>query len=121
MTGSDDRRIAFILGVLGAVLLLLAAVLHFAVGVGLLITGATRSATGSLGSSVVEVVVALLIGFFAFLGRARGSDRNIAAGIVLVVLAVVGWAALGFGADLLALLASILTLLSGVLFLLAGR
>jgi hypothetical protein len=121
MAAADDRRIAFILGVIGALLLLLAALLHFVVGVGLLITGAPHSAAGSLGSSVVDVVVALLIGFFAVLGRGRGGDRSLAAGIVLIVLAVIGWAALGFGGDLLALLAAIFTLLSGVLFLVSGR
>jgi hypothetical protein len=120
-TATDDRRIAFVLGILAAILLLIAAVLHFVVGVALLVTGAAHSGAGSIGSSVIEVVVALLIGFFALLGRGRGNDRNVAAGVVLIVLAVVGWAALGFGGDLLALLAAVLALVSGVLFLVAGR
>jgi hypothetical protein len=121
MSGTDDRRIAFILGILAAILLLLAAVLHFVVGVALLVTGAAHSGVGSIGSSIVEVVVALLIGFFSVLGRARGNDRSVAAGVVLIVLAVVGWVALGFGGDLLAILAAVLALIAGVLFLVAGR
>jgi hypothetical protein len=121
MSATDDRGIAFVLGIVAAVLLLISALLHFVVGVALLVTGAAHSGVGSIGSSVVDVVVALLIGFFAFLGRARGSDRSVAAGVVLIVLAVVGWAALGFGGDLLALLAAVLALVAGILFLVAGR
>jgi hypothetical protein len=120
MASADDRGIAFVLGILAAILLLVAALLHFLVGVALLFTGASHSAAGSLGSSVIEVVIALLIGFFAVIGR-RGRDRTVAAGVVLVVLAIVGWLALGFGGDLLALLAAVLALLSGVLFLVSGR
>jgi hypothetical protein len=121
MSSTDDRRIAFILGILAAILLLISALLHFVVGVGLLVTSGARLGVGSIGSSVVDVVVALLIGFFSVLGRAPGHDRSVAAGVVLVVLAVVGWLALGFGGELFALLASVLALIAGVLFLVAGR
>jgi hypothetical protein len=121
MTGQDDRRIAFVLGAIAAILLLLDALLHFVAGIALLITGAGHVGVGSIGTSVVEIVVALLIGFFAYLGRSRGNDRSITAGVVLVVLAIVGWLALGFGGSLLAILASVLALISGVLFLAAGR
>jgi hypothetical protein len=121
MTSSDDRRIAFILGILAAIFLLVSALIHFVVGVGGLVTGSGRYALGSFGSSVVDIVVAILIGFFALLGRAPGNDRSVAAGVVLIVLAIVGWAALGFGGELFALLAAVLALISGVLFLVAGR
>ncbi len=121
MSAQDDKRLAFVLGVVAAVLLLLAAVLHFVAGIVFLVTGAAHTAAGSLASSVVEVVVALLIGLFAYLGRARANDRSVLAGVVLVVLAIVGWLALGFGGSLLAILAAVLTLVSGVVFLLAGR
>ena len=121
MSSTDDRRIAFILGILAAIFLLVSALLHFVVGVSLLVTGGTHSGLGSISSSVVEVVVALLVGLFSVLGRAPGHDRSVVAGVVLVVLAVVGWLALGFGGDLLALLASLLALVAGVVFLVAGR
>jgi hypothetical protein len=121
MTAEQDRRIAFILGVLAALLLFIDALLHFLLGIALLITGATHPGAGSFGASVIDVVVALLIGFFAYLGRSRGSDRSVAAGVVLVALAVVGWLALGFGGSVLAILAALLALLAGILFLVAGR
>ncbi|HTW77038.1 MAG TPA: hypothetical protein VMG14_04650 [Thermoplasmata archaeon] len=121
MAAADDRRIGFLFGVLAAVLLLVAALLSLIVGIAFLVTGAFHPAAGSIGASVIEVVVALLIGFFAFLGRGRGGDRSVTAGIVLIVLAVVGWLALGFGGSLLAILASIFALIAGVLFVLAGR
>jgi hypothetical protein len=121
VSATENRRIAFILGILAALLLLISAFLHFVVGVGLLVTGAGRPGLGSLGASIVEVVVALLFGFFSVLGRSPGNDRSLAAGLVLIVLAVVGWAALGFGGELLALLAAVLALVAGVLFLVSGR
>jgi hypothetical protein len=121
MAGQDDRRIAFVLGAIAAILLLVDALLHFIAGIALLITGATHPGVGSIGSSVIEIVVALLIGAFAYFGRTRGGDRSVAAGVVLIVLAIVGWLALGFGGSLLALLAAILALVAGVLFLAAGR
>ncbi len=121
MTAYEDRRIAFIFGILSAVLLLLAALLSFIVGVAFLITRSFHPAIGSIGDSIIELVVALLIGFFAFLGRNRGSDRSLTAGVVLVVLALVGWLALGFGGSILGILALVLALISGVLFLVAGR
>jgi hypothetical protein len=121
MSGAEDRRIAFVLGVLAAILLLLDALLHFVVGIAQLITGAVHFAAGSLGSSIVDIVVAILIGFFAYLGRSRGGDRSMTAGVVLVVLAVLGWLALGFAGSLLAIVAALLALISGVMFLVATR
>ncbi len=121
MTAQGDRRIAFALGLIAALLLLVTALLHLVVGIGFLVTGSVHTGAGSIGSAVVDAVVALLIGLFAFLGQARGSERSVLAGVVLVVLAVVGWIALGFGGDLFAILAALLALVAGVVFLLAGR
>jgi hypothetical protein len=120
MGARETRRAGFLLGLLAAVLLLVEALIHFAVGVAFLATGRTLGGLGSLGGSVVLVVVALLIGFFAFLGRARGADYAMVAGIVLVVVAIVGWLALGFGGSVLGILAGLFALIAGILFLVSG-
>jgi hypothetical protein len=121
MSVQADRRLGFVFGVLGAVLLILDALLRFARGVVFLATGFTYAALGSIGSSILFVVVGLLIGFFAFVGRHPGSDRSLAAGVILIVLALLGWLVLGFGGSLLAILAGVLTIIAGILFLVGGR
>jgi len=121
MSADGDRRLALVFGVVGAVLLVLDALLRFLFGVVLLVSGHTHAGAGSVGGAVIFLVVGLLIGFFALLGRARSQDRSLAAGIILIVLALVGWLALGFGGSLLAILAVVFTLIAGILFLVAGR
>jgi chromate transport protein ChrA len=71
--------------------------------------------------SLVLVVVGIVIGMFAVIGRSRRNDRTMAAGVVLVVLAVVGWFGLGFAGGVLELLAALFALIAGVLYLLAAR
>jgi hypothetical protein len=110
-----------IFGVIGAVLLVIAATLRFLAGAVLLATGRGFAALGSADEAVIFLVLGLVIGFFAILGRSRDADRSLAAGIVLIVLALVGWLALGFGSSVLAILAAIFTLIAGILFLVAGR
>lgn len=120
-TADGDRRLGMVFGVLGAVLLVAAAVVRFFVGVLFLATGHGIDALGSVNDAVIFLVVGLVIGFFAILGRSRGNDRSLVAGVILVVLAIVGWFALGFGSSVLAILGAIFTLIAGILFLVAGR
>lgn len=108
-------------GVLGALLLILAALVRFLLGVVFLATGHGYLGLGSITESVLYLVIGLVIGLFAFLGQQRGTDRAMLAGIVLIVLSIVGWFTLGFGGSLLALLGAVLTLISGIVFVVAGR
>ncbi len=110
-----------IFGLIAATLLILAALLRFLAGIVFAVSGRGFLALGSLDGAVILLVLGLLIGFFAILGRSREADRSIAAGVLLVVLAVVGWLALGFGNSLLAILGAVFTLISGILFLVVGR
>jgi hypothetical protein len=121
MSAYEDRRLALIFGVVGAVLLVVAALIRFLVGVVFLATGHGYLGIGSIGEAIIFLVVGLVIGFFAILGRSRGSDRSLAIGVILVVLAIVGYFALGFGTSILALLGAVFTLISGILYLVAGR
>lgn len=121
LTADGDRRLALIFGVIGAVLLVAAAAIRLLVGVVLLATGHQLDALGSVNEAVVFLVVGLIIGFFSILGRSRGADRSVTVGVVLIVLALVGWLALGFGSSVLAILGAVFTLIAGILFLVAGR
>jgi len=121
MSADGDRRLALIFGVVAAVLLVADALLRFLVGVAFLVTGKNFQALGSASEAVIFLVVGLIIGFFAVLGRTRDADRSLAVGVILIVLAIVGWLALGFSSSLLAILAAVFTLISGILFLVAGR
>lgn len=110
-----------IFGVIAGVLLVVDAVLRFLVGFVFLATGRELAALGSVDEAVIFLVLGLVIGFFAILGRSRDADRSLAVGVILIVLAIVGWLALGFATSLLAVLAAVFTLIAGILFLVAGR
>jgi hypothetical protein len=121
MTADGDRRLALIFGVIAAVLLVVDAILRFLVGVVFLATGRELAALGSVNEAVIFLVLGLVIGFFSVMGRSRSADSSLAVGVILVVLALVGWLALGFAGSLLAILAAVFTLIAGILFLVAGR
>ena len=121
MVDQGNRRLGFIFGVLGALLLVLASLVRFVLGVVFVATGHGYLGLGSLAESVLYLVVGIIVGLFAFLGQRRGADQTLTAGIVLIVLAVVGWFALGFGGSLLALLGGVFALIGGILFVVAGR
>jgi len=121
MPGSDLRNLAWLLGLLAALFLVFAGIIDFVGGFVFLALGLGGHALGSWARSVVYVVVGLLFGLFAMVGRSGPADRALGAGVVLVVLAVVGWLGLGFGGELLALLAALFALISGILFLVSSR
>lgn len=121
MAADRDRRWGFYLGLIAAVFLLLGALFHFALGIAFLVAGEAHSGVGSIVASVIDVGVAILIGLFAFVGRSPQGDRTLIAGIALLILALIGLLALGFGRDVFSVLAAIFALVGGVLFLVAGR
>jgi len=59
------------------------------------------------------------VGLFSVYGRSRTADRSLAAGVILVVIALLGWLALGLTAGLAGLLGTLLVLIGGILFLVA--
>jgi len=121
MSNSGDRNLAFLFGVLGALILILAGIFNFFGGFVLLAFGLGGHAVAAWGRSLVDLIVGILIGLFASIGRAGGKDRALSAGVILVVLAVVGWLGLGLGGGLLELLAALFALIAGVLYILASR
>lgn len=121
MAGATDRGIGGLFGLLGAVLIGLEGLLDLVRGVVYLAVGRGFRAFGSLDESIVLIVLGFVIALFALLGMARRQERSLVAGAVLVVVAIVGWLALGFGAGILGLLGTIFVLIGGVVLLVAGR
>jgi hypothetical protein len=98
-------------------MILLGALISLVVGTVDLVVGRPFGAAGEASAAVVLFVVGGLALFFTYLGHRAWSDRPIASGILLVLLAVVGWAVLGLGANVIALIGALFVFLAGVLFL----
>ncbi len=123
MSSSGDRNLGFLFGALGAVILIVAGVINFFGGFVFLALalGLGGPALGALTRSVIYVVFGIIIGLFTLIGRSGGNDRTFTAGVVLIVLAIVGWFDLGLANGLLALLAALFALIAGILYLLSAR
>ncbi|HTT44438.1 MAG TPA: hypothetical protein VMH38_00270 [Thermoplasmata archaeon] len=117
MTELTEQRLGYGFGLLGGALIALGGLVSLIVGTADLILGRPNGAISAASSAVVLFVVGGLAIFFAWLARHDWSARPLASGVLLVVLAVVGWAIVGIDASLLALVGSLFAFLAGVLFL----
>jgi hypothetical protein len=117
MVEITERRLGYGFGLLGGLMILLGALVSLVVGTVDLVVGRPFGAAGEASAAVVLIVVGGLALFFAYLGHRAWSDRPVASGILLVLLAVVGWAVLGLGANVIALIGALFVFLAGVLFL----
>jgi hypothetical protein len=122
MTADRDRRYGTILGAIAAILLVLDGIVSILRGFLFLAFGyGFRVVTAEFGQSIVFIGLGILVGLLAFFGRRGVEDRPMIAGIGMIVLAIVGWFALGLGGGLLGILSAVLMLLSGVFFLIGRR
>ena len=121
MSEFSNPTLAVVFGLVGAALLILDGIFEFVLGAFFLAFRHPGAFVGSFDQAVVLTIVGLIVGFFTILGRTRGRDEGLAAGLILVVLALAGWFVLGFGAGVLSVLASICILIAGLLFLVASR
>jgi hypothetical protein len=117
MEHTTEREIGHLFGLIGGVLVLAGGLFAAAFGVTDLVLAHLAAAAGALSAAVVLFVVGALILLFAHMADHDWKSRPFASGIVLVILAIVGWAALGFGGNVLALVGGIFALLAGVLYL----
>lgn len=120
MDGSD-RGIGAALGLIGAILLFLEGFLDLIRGVVYLAVGHGMRAFGPFDQALLLLVVGVLVAVFSVLGAVRRQDRSLVAGAVLVVIAIVGWLALGFASGVIALLGTLFVLIGGVVLLVASR
>jgi hypothetical protein len=118
MSELTEQRLGYGFGLLGGVLIALGGLVSLIVGAADLVLGRPFGALGAASEAVLLFVVGGLAIFFAWIGRREWSSRPLASGVILVVLAVLGWLVVGVGADLLALIGSLFVFLAGVLFLL---
>ncbi len=121
MPEHGGRGLGLLFGALGGALIVLEGLIDFVKGAFFLAVGRPYLGLGALGASVLFVVLGLVLIMFAFLGSVRQQDRALAAGVVMVVVALLGILLLGFANGLLGLLGAIFVLIAGLLYVVAGR
>jgi hypothetical protein len=117
MESNTERGIGHVFGMIGGLLVAVGALVAVVFGFADLAVSHWYAAAGALSSAVVLFVVGALVLLFNHMGEHGWKDRPLTTGVVLVVLALVDWASLGFGPNLLAVLGGIFVLLAGVLYL----
>jgi len=117
MENLTERSLGYLLGLLGGALMLLGALIALALGAADLALGHTGGMLGAWSEAVVLSVVGGLALFFAYLGYHGWKDRGLVTGIMLLVIAFLGWGVLGLGSNIAALVGGIFVLLSGILYL----
>jgi hypothetical protein len=121
VTYRSERPLGLLFGVLGSVLLVLDGIFDLFKGAFFLAVHRPGASFSAFDQSIIFIVVGLIAGFFAILGRSRWGEGSLAAGLILVVLAVVGWLVLGLASGVLAILAALCLLIGGILYLVAAR
>jgi hypothetical protein len=117
MENITERGLGHLFGLIGGALIIVGGVVAAAFGFADLVLGHTFGAMSALGEAVVLAVVGALVMLFAYLGDHEWRDRPVASGVLLVLLALIGWAVLGLGVNVLALVGGIFALLAGALYL----
>lgn len=117
MENATERTVGHLFGLVGGLLILVGGLVATLFGFAELLIGHVLSAAGVVSEAIVLFVVGALVMVFAHMGEHAWRDRPVASGILLVILAVVGWAVLGLGTNVIALVGGIFALLAGVLYL----
>ncbi len=118
MTEISEQRLAYWFGLLGGVLIGLGGLVSLLLGTADLILGRPIGALNAAGEGVLLLVVGGLALVFAWLGHRQWSARPVPSGVMLVLVAIVGWVVVGIGASLLGLVGSLFVFFAGVLYLL---
>lgn len=117
MSELTEQRLGYGFSVLGDVLIALGGPVSLVVAAADLLLGRPFGTLGAVSAAVVLFVLGGLAIFFAWLGRQEWSSRPLASGVLLVVLAALGWIVVGVGSDFLSLIGSLFVFIVGVLFL----
>ncbi len=117
MTELTERKLGWGFGIAGGVLLFAAALVALIIAVADLAVSRPVSAATSATEAILFFVVGGLALLFSHLGYRSWSDRPIVSGVLLVVIAIVGWAVLGLATHVLALAGALFVFLAGVLYL----
>lgn len=115
---TTERGIGHLFGLVGGGLIALGGLVAAVLGtLAAALAHTPLSALAALSAAVILWVVAGLVLLFAHLAEHGWQARPGTTGLLLVVLSVVAWAALGFGGSLLALIGGLFVFLAGVLYL----
>jgi len=117
MENTTERTLGHLFGLVGGVLIAVGGLAAVIFGFVDLALGRTLGAAGALGEAVILFVLGALVLLFAHLGEHGWKERPATSGVLLVVLAIVGWAALGLGTNVLALIGGVFALLAGVMYM----
>jgi hypothetical protein len=117
MESLTERALGHLFGLIGGALFIVGGVVAAAIAFADMILGHPFAAMGALGEAAVLAVVGALVLLFAYLGEHEWKERPVASGVLLVLLALIGWAVLGLGVNVLALVGGIFALLAGALYL----
>ncbi|MFZ0830320.1 MAG: hypothetical protein WCB18_02435 [Thermoplasmata archaeon] len=117
MESLTERALGHLFGLIGGGLIIIGGVVAGVVSLAEMILGHAIAAMGALGEATVLAVVGALVLLFAYLGEHEWKERPVASGVLLVILALIGWAALGLGVNVMALVGGIFALLAGALYL----
>jgi hypothetical protein len=117
MENLSERAMGHLFGLIGGALIIVGGVIAAAFGVADLLLGHAIGAMGAFGEAVVLAVVGALVLLFAYLGEQDWKDKPVVSGVLLVLLALISWAVLGLGVNVLALVGGIFVLLAGALYL----
>jgi hypothetical protein len=117
MENATERTVGHLFGLVGGLLILVGGLVSVVFGFANLIVGHPFAAASALSEAIVLFVVGALVMIFAHMGEDAWKTRPVASGILLVILAVIGWSVLGLGSNVVALVGGIFALLAGVLYL----
>ena len=117
MTDLTERRLGFMFGLLGGALIALGGLVSLVASAADMFVGRMFAAANAGSLGLVLFVVGGLALLFSWLGRRNWKDRPLVSGVMLVVIAAIGWGVLGFGANLIALIGAIFVFLAGILYL----
>jgi hypothetical protein len=117
MSNITERALGFGFGVLGGLLIALAAFIGLLIGGFDLAMGRLPAAVDAESEALVLAVLGGLGMLFAFLGHRPWADRPVTSGVLLLLIAVLAWATVGPAESVLALVGILFVLLAGVLYL----
>ena len=118
MAEITEQRLGFGFGLLGGLLFALGGLVSLLLGTADLILGRPIGALNAASEGVLLLVIGGLALLFSWLGHRSWTSRPITSGVLLVLVAVIGWVVVGIGSSLLGLIGSLFVFLAGVLYLL---
>jgi hypothetical protein len=113
-----EQRLGHGFGLLGGLLIGIAGLLSLVASAVFLVLGRPFGALGYGAEGVLLLVIGGLAALFAHLGYRSWRGHPLSGGVLLIVTAVLAWAVVGLGPNVLAILGALFVFLGGVLYLL---